>query len=408
VIATNIKEYLPAHLRLLFTLAKEKKEGHRIRLQPGDRWWGDLMAEHAAAPRPAVPLAPDDPAILLFSGGTTGTPKAALGTHHALLMSAMQLQAYGRTALADWDDIVTLVMPMFHVYGNMALNTSLVARWPMAVVPNPRDIDDLIDTIRKVRPAVLHGVPTLFIALLNHPKVKAGQVDFKSMKVCYAGAAPLLVETKRRFEALTGGALLDAYGMTETMLAAVVCPVHGAYKAGSTGIPVPDVDVKIVDIDTGQQILPLGEIGEVCISAPQVMVGYWGHPEETAAMIRDGWVYTGDLGYLDEDGYLFVVDRKKDLIKPGGFQVWPREVEEVLATHPAVAEASVAGVPDEYQGEAVKAWVVVRADHQVTIDELRAYCRERLTGYKVPKTIEFRTELPKTMVGKVLRRELTK
>ena len=408
VIATNIKEYLPTPTRWLFTLLKEKKEGHRIQLQPGDLWWQDLMHEQAGAPRPAVPLACTDPAILLFSGGTTGTPKAALGTHHALLMSAMQLHAYGRTALADWDDIITLVMPMFHVYGNMALNTSLVAHWPMAVVPNPRDIDDLLATIAKVRPAVLHGVPTLFIALLNHPKVKAGKVDFKSMKVCYAGAAPLLVETKRRFEALTGGSLLDAYGMTETMLAAVVCPVHGAYKVGSTGIPVPDVDVKIVDIDSGQQILPLGEIGEICISAPQVMVGYWGRPEETAAMIRDGWVYTGDLGYLDEDGYLFVVDRKKDLIKPGGFQVWPREVEEVLATHPAVAEASVAGVPDEYQGEAVKAWVVVRAGHQVTVDELRTYCRERLTGYKVPKTIEFRTELPKTMVGKVLRRELTK
>ena len=408
VIATNIKEYLPTPTRWLFTLLKEKKEGHRIQLQPGDLWWQDLMHEQAGAPRPVVPLACTDPAILLFSGGTTGTPKAALGTHHALLMSAMQLHAYGRTALADWDDIITLVMPMFHVYGNMALNTSLVAHWPMAVVPNPRDIDDLLATIAKVRPAVLHGEPTLFIALLNHPKVKAGKVDFKSMKVCYAGAAPLLVETKRRFEALTGGSLLDAYGMTETMLAAVVCPVHGAYKEGSTGIPVPDVDVKIVDIDSGQQILPLGEIGEICISAPQVMVGYWGRPEETAAMIRDGWVYTGDLGYLDEDGYLFVVDRKKDLIKPGGFQVWPREVEEALATHPAVAEASVAGVPDEYQGEAVKAWVVVRAGHQVTVDELRTYCRERLTGYKVPKTIEFRTELPKTMVGKVLRRELTK
>ena len=245
----------------------------------------------------------------------------------------------------------------------------------------------MIDTIRKVRPAVLHGVPTLFIALLNHPKVKAGQVDFKSMKVCYAGAAPLLVETKQRFEALTGGRLLeDAYGMTETMLAAVVCPVHGAYKEGSTGIPVPDVDVRIVDIDTGKQILPPGEIGEVCISVPQIMVGYWGQPAETAAMIRDGWVYTGDLGTMDEDGYLFIVDRKKDLIKPGGFQVRPGEVEEVIATHPAVAEVSVAGVPDEYQGEAVKAWVVLREGQQVTVDELRAYCRVRLTGYKVPKT----------------------
>jgi len=232
-------------------------------------------------------------------------------------------------------------------------------------------------------------------------------VDFKSFKVCYAAAAPLLAETKRRFEALTGGSLLEAYGMTETMLAAVVCPMHGTYKEGSVGLPLPDVDVRIVDVDTGEQTLAPGQPGEITISAPQIMVGYWERPDETAAMIRDGWVYTGDLGYLDEDGYLFIVDRKKDLIKPSGFQVWPREVEEVIAAHPAVAEVSVAGVPDDYQGEAVKAWVVLRAGKQLTSDELRAYCRERLAGYKVPKTVEFRDSLPKSMVGKVLRRVLT-
>ena len=407
IIATNIKEYLPAHLRLLFTLAKEKKEGHRIELQPGDLAWQDLMRQHAGAPRPAVTVTGEDPAILLFSGGTTGTPKAALGTHRGLLMAAMQLHAYARLALEDWRDVITLVMPMFHVYGNMALNTSLVARWPMAVVPNPRDIDDLIATIAKVRPAVLHGVPTMFIALLNHPKVQAGKADFKSLKVCYSAAAPLLAETKRRFEALTGGVLLEAYAMTETMLAAVVCPIRGAYKEGSVGLPLPDVDVRIVDVDLGEQTLQPGEMGEITVRAPQIMVGYWERPDETAAMIRDGWVYTGDLGYMDEDGYVFIVDRKKDLIKPAGFQVWPREVEEVIATHPAVAEVSVAGVPDEYQGEAVKAWVVLRAGKQVTGDELRAYCREHLTGYKVPKYVEFRESLPKTMVGKVLRRVLT-
>ena len=407
IIATNIKEYLPAHLRLLFTLAKEKKEGHRIELQPGDLAWQDLMRQHAGAPAPALTIAGDDPAILLFSGGTTGTPKAALGTHRGLLMAAMQLHAYARLALEDWRDIITLVMPMFHVYGNMALNTSLVARWPMAVVPNPRDIDDLIATIAKVRPAVLHGVPTMFIALLNHPKVQAGKADFKSLKVCYSAAAPLLAETKRRFEALTGGVLLEAYAMTETMLAAIVCPIHGAYKEGSVGLPLPDVDVRIVDVDLGEQTLQPGEMGEIIVRAPQIMAGYWERPDETAAMIRDGWVYTGDLGYMDEDGYVFIVDRKKDLIKPAGFQVWPREVEEVIATHPAVAEVSVAGVPDDYQGEAVKAWVVLRAGKQVTGDELRAYCRERLTGYKVPKYVEFRDSLPKTMVGKVLRRALT-
>ena len=407
VIATNIKEYLPLHLRLLFTLLKEKREGYRITLQPGDLWMSDLLKQHGNAHRPNVPIAPKDPALLLFTGGTTGTPKAALGTHHAIVISAMQLHAYAGTVLNDWEDTLTLVMPMFHVYGNMGMSTSLVARWPMAVVPNPRDIDDLIATIAKTRPAVLHGVPTLFIALLNHPDVQADKVDFKSMKVCYSAAAPLLAETKNRFEALTGGWLLEAYAMTETMLAAVVCPTHGVYKEGSTGIPLPDVEVRIADVETGEGSLPPGQIGEILIRAPQIMVGYWHRPTETANMIRDGWVYTGDIGYLDEDGYLFIVDRKKDLIKPSGFQVWPREVEEVIASHPAVAEVSVAGVPDVYQIEAVKAWIVLRENQQVTADEIRTFCREKLAGYKVPKHVEFRDSLPKTMVGKVLRRELS-
>ena len=407
VIATNIKEYLPPMLKALFTLAKEKKEGYRITLQPGDVWMSELIKQHATR-QPNVQVSPKDPALLLFSGGTTGLPKAALGTHQAVVMTSMQLRAYASAILEDWKDILTWVMPNFHVYGNMAMNTSFVARWTMAVVPNPRDINDLVETLQKVRPSCLHGVPTLFIALLNHPKVKAGKVDIKSMKICWSGAAPLMAETKHRFEALTGGWLLEAYGMTETMLAAVVCPTRSQYKEGSTGVPLPDVDVKIVDVDTGEQTLPLGQIGEVIIQAPQIMVGYWERPTETNNMIRNGWVYTGDLGYLDEDGYLFIVDRKKGLIKPGGFQVWPREVEEIIATHPAVAEASVAGVPDGTQGEAVKAWVVLRAGQQVTAEELRAFCKEKLAAYKVPRQIEFRDTLPKTMVGKVLRRELVK
>jgi long-chain acyl-CoA synthetase len=413
VIATNIKEYLPPALRLLFTLAKEKKEGHRIKIAPGDHWMAELLQQHSGAPRPEVPLEPQDPAILLFSGGTTGTPKAALGSHQALLISALQLRAYARTVLTDWDDILTLVMPMFHVYGNMALNCALVARWPMAVIPNPRDVDDLVATIRKVRPACLHGVPTLFIALLDHPDVQSGKAGINSMKICWSAAAPLMAETKQRFEKLTGGWLLEAYAMTETMLAAACCPVHGTYKEGSVGVPLPDVDMRVVDVETGERELALGEVGEIIVSAPQIMIGYWERPTETENMIREWptgsghrWVYTGDLGTLDEDGYLFIVDRKKDLIKPSGFQVWPREVEEVIAAHPAVAEVSVAGVPDEQQGESVKAWIVLHPGQQVTVDEIRAYCRERLTGYKVPRQVEFRETLPKTMVGKVLRREL--
>ncbi len=406
VIAVNIKDYLPPLSRFLFTLIKEKKDGYRINMLEGDQAFTDLMRRFKGAGRPPVQVKPSDPAILLFSGGTTGQPKAVLATHRSLLISGIQLHAYARTVLTDWDDRLTLVMPMFHVYGNMALNSALLARWPMVIIPNPRDINDLVATLRKERPAVLHGVPTLFNALINHPDVISGKVDFKSMKVCYSAATPLLKETKDRFEKLTNGRLLDAYAMTETILAAVVCPVHGEYKEGSTGLPLPDVELRIVDMETGLENLPANTPGEIVIRAPQIMEGYWKRPEETAAMIRDGWVFTGDIGYLDQDGYLFLIDRKKDVIKPSGFQVWPREVEEVIAKHPAVQEVCVGGVPDEQQSEAVKAWIVLKPGEQLEIDSLRNFCKEKLSGYKVPRYIEFRASLPKTMVGKHLRRVL--
>jgi long-chain acyl-CoA synthetase len=407
VVAANIKEYLPSLLRLLFTLLKEKQEGHRITLQPGDLWLADLLRQYATSPRPDVAVGPQDPALLMLSGGTTGLPKAAMGAHHATLMTAMQIHAWFGPLLEDWEDVIMMNMPLFHIYGNLGvLSTALVGHDPLAIVPNPRDLDDMVDTIDKVHPTFLPGVPTLFIALLNHPDVQAGKVNLKSIKLCISGAAPLMAETKRRFEALTGGRLVEGYALSESMMAAVVSPVQGIYKPGAVGLPLPDVEIRIVDADTGQDILPPGEMGEILMRAPQLMLGYWQRPTETANMIRDGWLYTGDLGYLDEDGYLFIVDRKKDVIKPSGFQVWPREVEEVIASHPAVAEVGVAGVPDEYQGEAVKAWVVLREGQQVTADELRAYCRENMAAYKVPRQIEFRDSLPKTMVGKVLRRAL--
>jgi long-chain acyl-CoA synthetase len=406
VIATNIKEYIPAHLRVLFTLLKEKKEGHRITLHAEDQWLGDLLRRYAGQAVKAS-ISPQDPALLLFTGGTTGSAKAALGTHRSLYIAAAQLNAYASTVMKDWQDTAMVVVPMFHVYGNVCLlGTCLYGRYVMALVANPRDLDDLLDTIQHVHPAMFHAVPTLFNALLQHPRVKAGKIDFKSIKVCYSAAAPLLTETKRRFEELTGGWMLDGYALTESMMAAVICPIHAQYKPGSTGIPLPDVDVKIVDADTGDKRLSPDEVGEICLQAPQLMAGYWQHPEETQIALRDGWLYTGDLGYLDRDGYLFIIDRKKDLIKPGGFQVWPREVEEVVLTHPAVAEVSVAGVPDDYQGEAVKAWIVLRPGERVTVEEIHAFCKERLVGYKVPRYVEFRATLPKTMVGKVLRREL--
>jgi len=405
VIATNVKEYLSLPLRLLFTLLKEKKEGHRITLRPGDLWLSVLLRQYDGR-RPEVTVHPDDPALLLFSGGTSGTPKAALASHRALLAAGLQVQAWFGNVLTQWQDVLLAAMPLFHVYGNVGVvATGLVGRHPLALVPNPRDLDDLIKTVRKVKPAFLPGIPTLFIALLNHPQVQAGKVDFRSMKLCISGAAPLLAETKKRFESLTGGTMVEGYALTESMMAAVVGPVHGPYKEGAVGIPLPDVELRIVDSITGID-LPACDVGEILMRAPQLMVEYWQQPEETAATIREGWLYTGDLGYLDEDGYLFIVDRKKDLIKPSGFQVWPREVEEVIAAHPAVNEVGVAGIPDAYQGEAVKAWVMLREGHEATAEEIRAHCRQRLAAYKVPKQVEFVDELPKSTVGKVLRRLL--
>ena len=409
VIATNIKEYLPKLTGLLFALAKEKKDGHRVQLQGGDLWFADLIRQHTGAPRPQVAVGPDDPGLILFTGGTTGVSKAAYATHQALVMAGMQIRAWFSATLVEWDDCFLGSLPLFHVFAAVGLQTvALLGRSPIVLIPNPRDIDDVVANIEKTRPTFLPGVPTLFIALLNHPKVKSGKVDMTSIKLCISGAAALMLDTKERFEAVTGGRIVEGYALTESMMAAVISPVKGAYKPGFVGMPVPDVEIRIVDGDTGQNEMPLGEIGEIALRAPQLMLGYWGRPEATSEILRDGWLYTGDLGHLDDDGYLTIVDRKKDLIKPSGFQVWPREVEEVIAKHPAVAEVGVIGVPDPRTGEAVKAFVVLREGQTATADEIREFCKASLTGYKVPKQVEFRTSLPKSAVGKVLRRELAK
>jgi long-chain acyl-CoA synthetase len=244
--------------------------------------------------------------------------------------------------------------------------------------------------------------------MLAHPAVRAGKVDFSSVKLCVSGSAPLLAETKRRFEQLTGGRIIEVYSLTEACMASVGTPVMGTYKEGAVGIPLPDVDVRIVDVDDPSQEVGPGEIGEIVIEAPQLMEGYWHNPEATREMLRNGRLYTGDLGSLDGDGYLTIADRKKDLIKASGFQVWPREVEEVIATHPAVAEVGVAGVPDPHSGEAVMAWVVARKGVTPTEEEIREHCRRHLAAYKVPKRVEFREALPKSAIGKLLRRELAR
>src|SRR5829696_8541110 len=413
IIATNIKEYLPPIVALLFTLFREKKEGHRVTLAPGDAWFSRQLAAGAGKPAPDVTVSAEDPAVILASGGTTGTPKGAVGAHRSYVQAGLQLRRWIEALCAPWVDRIMLPLPLFHVYANVGVQgMALMGRNPLALVPNPRDIDDVLATIRKVRPAFFTGVPTLFTALLNHPDVRGGRADFSSIRVCFSGASALMAETRRRFEELTGGRIIEGYSLTEGMMACVVNPVRGTVKTGSIGMPLPDVDVLIVDADDPARVLETGAVGELLIRAPQLMEGYWNHPGETAITLRarpqgGTWLHTGDLGYLDSDGYLFLVDRKKDLIKTSGYQVWPREIEEVLAAHPDVLEVGVAGVPDPARGEVVKAWVVLRPGTGSTADDLRAWCKTRLAPYKVPASVEFRNELPKSMVGKVLRRMLT-
>lgn len=411
VIATNIKEFLSPALRLLFTLFKEKKGGHRITLHPEDPWLSDLIRRGEGRGPYASQAKPHDDAMILMSGGTTGTPKGAVSDHRSLLMAGTQISTWLREPLVEREAIM-LPLPLFHSYGSAAvLPAAMLARAPIILVPNPRDIDDVIATIERDRPSVFCGVPALFNALLAHPKVAARKVDFRSIKASFSGAAPLLAETKKRFEEITGGRIIEAYSLTEATLAACINPYRGPNKIGSVGMPLPDVDVRIFDGDDGTRELPLGETGEIVIRAPQLMRRYWNNPQETEVVLRRGAdgslsLFTGDLGYLDRDGYLFIVDRKKDLIKTSGYQVWPREIEEVIATHPKVAEVGVAGVPDARKGEVVMAWVVPRGDAPLTEAEVRDFCRDKLAPYKIPARIEFRKDLPKTLVGKVLRRAL--
>jgi len=411
VVATSIKEYLPPLLRTLFTVLKEKKDGHRIEIGTGDLWLRDVLRSGKDAPVRVSAAKPKDAAAILMSGGTTGTPKGVMVNHRGLIMCGKQIDAWLHEPLAADSASILLPLPLFHIYGLGTMSACIVAALPLILIPNPRDIADLLATIRRERPSLMCGVPTLFTAILGHPDVAAGNADFSSIKACFSGAAPLMAETKKRFETITGARIVEGYSLTEAVMACCANPFRGRNKIGSVGMPFPDVSVRIVDAEHGMRLLPAGETGEIVLSAPQLMQGYWENPEETARALRvmaDGstGLFTGDLGYLDEDGYLFIVDRKKDLIKTSGLQVWPREVEEVLAEHPAVAEVGVAGLPDERKGEIVAAWVVPRAGMPVTVDDLRNFCRQKLAPFKIPARIEFRKDLPKTLVGKVLRRAL--
>lgn len=414
IIVSNLKEALPSFTRLLFTLLKEKKDGDRLdSLADGDMWMKDLLAKHANSAKPNVEVSPDDTALFQYSGGTTGVPKGAVAMHRNVVANTLQIKNW-MPLLEPGKEVVLMGIPLFHVYGMVAgMNFAMANGASMVMVPNARDLKDVLDNISKYKATIFPGVPLLYNGINNHPDVKAGKYDLSSIKACISGSAALMRETKEQFEKLTGGKVFEGYGLSEAPTATHCNPLDGVNKTGSIGMPLPDVDVKLVSLDDGETELAQGEIGEIIVNGPQVMKGYHNMPTETANSLRqmkDGktWLFTGDIARMDEDGYFYIVDRKKELIKPGGFQVWPREVEEVIMENPKVLEVGVGGIPDPQRGETVKAWIVVKPGETLTEAELKAFCKEHLAPYKVPTHYEFRAELPKTTVGKILRRELVR
>jgi long-chain acyl-CoA synthetase len=403
VIVTNIKEYFPSVLKTLFTLAMEKKEGHRVELVPGDHWFQDLVKNESPLAPPAIVKSEDD-AVLLYTGGTTGLPKAAQLTHGNLYANAMQLRAWVPDAQEGKESYLT-ALPMFHSYAmTTCMNNSMMLAGTMVLIPNPRDMEHILKSIQTHKPTFFPGVPTMYTAINNNPATK--NYDLKSIRACLSGAAGLPVEVAKNFEQLTGARLVEGYGLSEASPVVTANPVFGENRIGTIGVPMPDTDVKLFDVETGDKEVPIGTPGELCVKGPQVMKGYWNKPEETAKTMRDGWLHTGDVATMDEDGYFRIVDRLKEMIISGGYNIYPREIEEVLYQHPAVLEAAAIGIPDEYRGESAKAFVVFKPGQTATAEDLIAYCKQNLAPYKVPRSIEFREALPKTLIGKILRREL--
>lgn len=403
VIVANIKEYFSPILKLLFTLAKEKKEGHRVTLDPGDKWFPDVIAS-APATKPNVEVKSSDTAVLLYTGGTTGVPKAAEITHKNLVANALQCKAW-LPSLQEGKEITLTALPLYHSYAmTTCMNFSVITAGAMVLIPNPRELESVLKAIDHHKPTLFPGVPTMYTAINNFPGLS--KYNLKSIKACLSGASGLPAEVQTKFQNLTGARLVEGYGLSEATPVTHANPVFGENRIGTIGLPWPDTDAKIMDIDTGEKEMPVGESGELVVKGPQVMKGYWNRPDETAKTLRNGWLYTGDIAQMDADGYFKIVDRKKDMIIVGGFNVYPRDVEEVLFQHPKILEAAVAGVPDPKSGERVKAYIVLKPGQTATVEEIMEYCRENLTGYKRPHEIEFRDSLPKTMVGKILRRQL--
>jgi long-chain acyl-CoA synthetase len=405
IIVTAIKDYLPFPKNLVYPFIQKKQYGIVVNVKHEGNT--HLFKEIVKIKRKNLVEYDfdfeEDVALLQYTGGTTGSPKGVMLTHRNLVANASMCTAWLYKSKPGEESVLGIV-PFFHVYGmTIIMILSVMQAYKMIILPK-FDALTTLKTIQKQRPTLFPGAPTIYIGLLNHPDLK--KYDLSSIDSCLSGSAPLPIEVQEEFEAVTGGKLVEGYGLTESS------PVtHSNFLwdrervKGSIGVPWPNTEVRIVSMDTGE-LMPVGEIGEIIIKGPQVMKGYWNRPEATEETIQDGWLYTGDLGYMDDKGYFYVVDRKKDMIIAGGYNIYPREIEEVLYEHPDVLEAVAAGIPDPYRGETVKAYVVLKEGSEITSDELNQYARKYLAAYKAPRLYEFREELPKTAVGKILRRTL--
>jgi long-chain acyl-CoA synthetase len=371
-------------------------------------WLTSLLPQYWGATRPEVEVGPDDPAIFQYSGGTTGTPKAAAALHRNLVANMLQFSAWLAPMRSEQDAMLAAI-PLFHVFGMViAMGVAVLFEAAIVLVPNPRDLADLLANIDQNRVTIFPTVPNLLFSINQFLSKEGSAYDLSSLRLCISGSAPLLKPVKERFEQLTRARVVEGYGLSEAPTALTCNPVLGENRTGSIGLPLPDVDCRIVSLEDGQTVLGQGKTGELIALSPQLMAGYHNQPEATCLALRGGWLYTGDVAFIDAQGYFYLVDRKKDLIKVGGLQVWPREVEEAIATHPKVLEVGVTGVMHPGYGETVKAWVVARAGENLSAEEVVAWCKDRLAEYKAPRKVAFLSQLPRSAVGKVLRRELGK
>lgn len=405
IIVTAIKDYLPFPKNLIYPFIQKKQYGITVTVKHEGchHLLTEIIKQSNKELKSFSVDFEEDLAIIQYTGGTTGAPKGVMLTHNNLVSNASMSNAWLYKCKRGEETILAII-PFFHVYGMTAVMILSVMQGQKMVLLPKFDPEQILKTIEKQRPTLFPGAPTIYIGLLNHPDLS--KYDLSSIDSCISGSAPLPVEVQEKFEEITGGKLVEGYGLTESS------PVtHSNFLwdrpriKGSIGVPWPDTDSVILSFETGEP-LPPGEIGEIAVKGPQVMKGYWNKPEETDQVLRDGWLLTGDLGYMNDEGYFFVVDRKKDMIIAGGFNIYPREIEEVMYEHPSVQEVVVAGVPDPYRGETVKAYIVLKESASATEEELNAFARKHLAAYKVPRMYEFRSELPKTAVGKILRRAL--